>query len=116
MPCGDHSMLIEFHCSSARTYHKHAAIGANGFVIEVDAYHRVRAEGLCFLDKLVHRVCLGFFQYLLIRTAAATEKVAQAAKDIFKKIGSYNGLRSYHSEVVCNLSSFDVRGCCCDHC
>ena len=78
-------MLIEFHRSSARTYHKHAAIGTNGFVIEVDAYHCVCAEGLCFRNKLVHRVGLGFFQYFLICTAAATEKVPQATKNIFKK-------------------------------
>ena len=60
-------------------------------------------------------ILLGFIKHFFIGAAATAKKIAKTPENIFKKIGADNYFGRNYTEVLFNISSFNIWRCSCYH-
>lgn len=98
---------LNVHGCAGGHHHQHAAVGANGFKVKVDAHHRIGTHGLRFYFQLLQGIHPRFFNHSFVCSASAANNIADAGKNVFYNVGTNNGFRGNNAKVLLNGPSFD---------
>ena len=92
--------LSDYNCRSAGGYHEHRAVGADGLVVDVDAYDGIGSKSLSTLHHLLHGGVLGFGKHFLISACTTAYDVADAGKQVLEHVGTDNGFTCHYTAEV----------------
>lgn len=79
-------MLSEFDGRTRRRDHEHAVVGAEDFVVDVDADNGVGTQLLGAFTQFAHGGGAGLDEFIFVGGAAAADKVADAGSDVVKEV------------------------------
>src|SRR6185437_10573820 len=80
------SLLLNHHRRSIGADHQHAAVGANGFIVDIDADDRIGAQVLRLLLHFFKRDMLGLPEFLFVGRRATTDDIPDRREKIPKDV------------------------------
>ena len=92
-------IILDNHRRSAACYHQHGAAFSNGFVIQVDAYDGVAAQGCGTVGHLSEGCILSLAEGAFVRTASSADYITNTGKEILHKVGTDDGLTSHYATI-----------------
>ena len=99
-------IILDNHRCSAARYHQHGTAVAHGFVIQVDAYDGVAAQGCGTVGHLSHSSILCLAEGTLVRTASSADYITNTGKEILYKVGTNDGFASHYATVFTDRVAF----------
>ena len=92
-------IILDNHRRSAACYHQHGTAVAYGFVIQVDAYDGVAAQGCGTVGHLSEGSILGLAEGAFVRTASAADYITDTGKEILYKVGTDDGFAGHKAPL-----------------
>jgi hypothetical protein len=109
------SLNLDNHRRSAACYHQHGAAVAHGFVIQVDAYDGVAAQGCGTVGHLSEGSILGLAEGAFVRTASSTYHITDTGKEILHKVGTNDGFAGHYATIFTDRVAFYGWSCTQNH-
>ena len=93
--------------------HDHGVALSDGFVVDVNAYDGIGAEGFRAFTHFFQCCLFGFDEHFLVAAAASAEDVADAGHEVFKEVCTDDDFTGDDAAIVVNGAAFNG-GCGCD--
>lgn len=81
-------IILDNHRRSTACYHQHGSALSYGFVIQVDAYDGVAAQGCGTVGHLSEGCILCLAEGAFVRTASSADYITNTGKEILYKVGT----------------------------
>ena len=108
-------IILDNHRRSAACYHQHGTAVAYGFVIQVNAYDGVAAQGCGTVGHLSEGCILGLAEGAFVRTASSADYITNTGKEILYKVGTDDGLASHYATIFTDRVAFYGWSCTQNH-
>lgn len=108
-------IILDNHRRSAACYHQHGAAFSNGFVIQVDAYDGVAAQGCGTVGHLSEGCILSLTEGAFVRTASSADYITNTGKEILYKVGTNDGFASHYATIFTDRVAFYGWSCTQNH-
>ena len=100
-------LLFYRYRGAADAHHQHAALGTDGFIVDIDTDNGIGAEIGGLLTQFLEGDGARLFQFFLIGRRATADDIANAGEDVFENIGAENGLTGNDTVITHDLAALD---------
>ena len=101
--------LLDNHGRAAGADHQHAAVGADRFIIEIDADDGIRAQMPGLFAHFTKSNVLGLAQLSFIGCRSAAHDITNRREEIPKDVRAEDGIAGNQPQILDRLLSVDTR-------